>query len=510
MKRRLTPFAKFLLVVLTAGALVFIFVKVNERTNWFSGIQSETAEKSSRSKDALKVQVFTWGGYAPGQYFNEGFLSNSKSRYKKEYGIDVDFLLIDDFDASRNAWKAGEVDLLGTTADALPTEMEGLRDYDPQIVFQVDWSRGGDAIIARRGINNINDLKGKQVAVTPSTPSMTLLIFMLEAANLKLSDIKIVEVPTAIDAATAFKSGKVDAAVVWSPDDEIATREVAGSKILQSTREASHIIADVFIAKKSFLEANKDKVDKFYEGWMKAVAEINTSESNKLKAAEILGAGTGISTEDALGAISNVHLCNHGDNLNFFGRNVNYKGVTGESLYTKMGSVYAGLGYAPNNIPAWRMIAYPSAISAAKLSGSEHEGEAQRQFSPVTETAKSAPAVASKPISIAFPTARFDLDENAKTIIDLQFSEIAKAFANSRIRVEGNTDNVGSRASNITLSQKRAESVAKYLEEQYGMNRNRLVIVGNGPDKPVPGCESNNTEDCKAKNRRTEFQLIAE
>src|SRR5690606_17852625 len=177
----------------------------------------------------------------------------ANSRYKKEYNLDVDFMLIDDFDASRQAWKAGEVHLLGTTADALPTEMEGLQEFEPVVVFQVDWSRGGDAIVARRGVNSFNDLKGKQVAVTPSTPSMTFLIYMLEAANLTLSDIKMVEVPTAIDAATAFKSGKVDAAVVWSPDDEIIIREVAGAKILQSTREASHIIADVFIAKKSFV-----------------------------------------------------------------------------------------------------------------------------------------------------------------------------------------------------------------------------------------------------------------
>jgi NitT/TauT family transport system substrate-binding protein len=94
-------------------------------------------------------------------------------------------------------------------------------------------------------------LKGKVVAVTPSTPSMTFLLWMLEAANLKLSDLKqIKEVPSAIDAATAFKSGQVDAAVVWSPDDEIIVREVAGSKILQSTKQASNIIADVYMAKK--------------------------------------------------------------------------------------------------------------------------------------------------------------------------------------------------------------------------------------------------------------------
>ena len=74
--------------------------------------------------------------------------------------------------------------------------------------------------------------------------------------------------------------------------------------------------------------------------------------------------------------------------------------------------------------------------------------------------------------------------------------------------MEGNTDNVGSKAANKALSEKRAKSVADYLKSQYGMDANRFIIVGNGPDKPVAGCESNATEDCKAKNRRTEFQLI--
>jgi NitT/TauT family transport system substrate-binding protein len=33
-------------------------------------------------------------------------------------------------------------------------------------------------------------------------------------------------------------------------------------------------------------------------------------------------------------------------------------------------------------------------------------------------------------------------------------------------------------------------------------------VVGNGSRKPVKGCEENADEDCRAKNRRTEFQFI--
>ncbi len=327
--------------------------------------------------DIIKIQAFTWGGYAGGQYFNEGFKHSAKSRFTKEYGLNVDFVLIDDFNISRSAWKADEVHLLGTTADALSTEMEGLKEYNPQIVFQVDWSRGGDAIVARRDIKSINDLKGKTVAVTPSTPSQTFLIWMLEEANMTLDDIKVKEVPSAIDAATAFKSGHLDAAVVWSPDDEIIVRDVPGSTVIKSTKDkdAAHIIADVYIAKKAWIDANRDKVNKLYQGFVIGAAEINTSPAMKEKAAGIMADGTGISGEDAMLSINNVRLTTHGDNLNFFGRNPDYKGMTGEQLYTKMGTIYEKLGFAKSGWLPWQQIYYPGAITTANITGDEHEAE---------------------------------------------------------------------------------------------------------------------------------------
>ncbi len=62
---------------------------------------------------------------------------------------------------------------------------------------------------------------------------------------------------------------------------------------------------------------------------------------------------------------------------------------------------------------------------------------------------------------------------------------------------------------NMTLSQKRAQAVADYLKDEYGMDPNRFIVVGNGPDNPVKGCEGNQNDSCKSKNRRTDFQLIS-
>ena len=142
--------------------------------------------------------------------------------------------------------------------------------------------------MARRGINSVGDLKGKKIAVAELTPSHSFLLWLLDAGGLNASDVEIINSGNAIDAAAAFKSQEVDAAVVWSPDDEACIRAVSGAKVLESTRSASNIIADIFFAKREFVDQNQDKLQKLYEGWMKGAAEINNSAAAKQKAIKIL------------------------------------------------------------------------------------------------------------------------------------------------------------------------------------------------------------------------------
>jgi len=516
MAARLTTFSKLLIVLAVLGGTFFALKTSGVLDGTAGGGTTETDDKSSKKSasandDVIKIGVVTWGGYAGGQYFNEGFEANAKSRFSKEYGIDVEFKVLDDFEASRNAFKADEVNLLWQTIDAFPTEVNGLADFDPVVVFQADWSRGGDAVVARPGITKVSDLKGKKVAVAELTPSHSFLLWLLDAGGLSAKDIEIVPQANAIDAAEVFKSRNVDAAVVWSPDDILCTKAVPGSRILESTRSASFIIADVFLAKRAYADKNKEKLQKLYEGWMRGAAEINASKDARRKAATILAEefterGTALTTDEADQMIGNVRLVTHGDNQNFFGLSSGYKGVTGNDLYTNMAEKYAALQYIQGRVPLFRQVAYPGLVTATNLSGSENAAEAQKSFTKVaTDEGKDKEAFATKRVSISFRSGEFQLDENAKYIIDKEFVDIAKAFGNSRIRIEGNTDNVGSRSANVALSQKRAQSVADYLAKAHAMSSNRFIVIGNGPDKPVG---SNSSEGGRAQNRRTDFELV--
>ncbi|MBK8805774.1 MAG: OmpA family protein [Bacteroidales bacterium] len=505
MKSKLTPLSKFMIVLLILGGIAFLLYKTNVlETIAPKGETTQADVKVSKDK-LVRVGVVTWGGYAGGQLFNEGFEASESSRYFKEYGIMVEFKLLDDFNDCRNAWKSDNIDLMWATVDAFTTEVSGLKDFEPQIVFQSDWSRGGDAVVVNRTIKNVADLKGKKVAFAEMTPSHTFLLWLLEAGNLDYTDITPIKVANAIDAADLFKKGQVDAAVVWSPDDADCIAKVNGSKILQSTKEASYIIADVFVAKKNYVDNNKELLKALVEGWMKGAAEINTSAQAKQKAASILSKGLQQPEDFCLQAINNARICTYGDNLNFFNTQGDYKGITGEAIYNKMAIKYAKTGYPTENISSWRLVGNSSIISSINLIGAEHASEASVSFSTASATQKTVEAISTKRVSIAYRTGSSELDENAKYIIDNEFLDIAKSFANARIRIEGNTDNVGSASSNKLLSEKRARAVVEYLVSEHRFDRNRFIVVGNGPDKPIA---DNDSESGKAKNRRTDFELL--
>ncbi len=516
---KMKPFAKIAIIVVVLGALIlgYNFMGGSE---FLSGLAPNPNDKEDRtdlptgstSKDVITVGVVTWGGYAGGEYFNEGFKASKKSRFYKDYGILVEFKLIDDFMDSRNAWKSGDIDLCWATIDAFTTEIEGLSQFNPRVIFQADWSRGGDAIVVRQGINNVADLKGKKIAVAPMTPSHTFLLSLFEAGEVSMSDVKIIEVPNAIDAADLFKKKRVDAAVVWSPDDEDCITKVSGSKVLMSTKTARHIIADVFFVKEEFLNSHEDQLSSLIEGWLRGSAEINSSDKAKRKAAKILSNGLDQPEDFCYLAINNARLCTYGDNINFFNLTGKFNGVTGEDLYNNMSLSYASVGYISKdksgnpNVESWRTISDPSIIrNITSLTGSKHEAEGSVTFTPPTLEEETAEAISTKRVTITFPIGSYRLDGNSKYIIDKEFVQIAKGFSNARIRIEGNTDNTGSYDLNRRLSLQRANAVSNYLSTAHGFDKNRFVVLGNGPDNPIA---PNTTKSGRSKNRRTDFELL--
>ena len=105
---------------------------------------------------------------------------------------------------------------------------------------------------------------------------------------------------------------------------------------------------------------------------------------------------------------------------------------------------------------------------------------------------------------ILFGTNSYEINDTIKTVLDY-FAEFLNENSLLHIDIHGHTDNVGEHQSNMTLSENRAHTVFEYLVSKQ-IDKARLSYKGFGETKPVA---SNDTEEGKAKNRRTVFVVTA-
>jgi OmpA-OmpF porin, OOP family len=91
-------------------------------------------------------------------------------------------------------------------------------------------------------------------------------------------------------------------------------------------------------------------------------------------------------------------------------------------------------------------------------------------------------------LMMTFQTGSAELTEQAKANAQQFILALsAPQLAGMKFAIEGHTDSVGTRANNLDLSQRRAQSVVDYLASK-GVNRSRFDVRGYGFDKPlVPG-----------------------
>lgn len=93
--------------------------------------------------------------------------------------------------------------------------------------------------------------------------------------------------------------------------------------------------------------------------------------------------------------------------------------------------------------------------------------------------------------------------ESTSQIDDLV--SILNRYPDISIEVEGHTDNTGEAAANVVLSQQRAETIRNYLIQK-GIDQGRLTATGYGSSRPV---DTNETDEGRQKNRRTQFRIIS-
>jgi NitT/TauT family transport system substrate-binding protein len=540
---KLTPFAKVFLVLVILGVGGFIgFKKYGESLRSWSGAAKNGEPKAGdadvnkndfnfvgdKNVDAprtgevavnanngavgsgklnrpLVVGINTWAGHAPGIVANGGMDPGSPaSLYKKKYGLDVKFVLLEDPAAKLAAFIKGDIDIMWDTVDSWAREASVLADQKIQAkaVIQEDWSRGGDGIVSLKTIKSIEDLKGKRIATTRFTPSHWLLLFLLSQSGLSPEDRNQIEknlvyTDEAPKAAAAFKAGKVDAAVTWEPDlsGAVAARENE-AHVLVSTTAATNVIADTLVARQQLLNEAPRTVQDFVNGWFDAISVMKEDPQGTNK---IIGDSLKLSIDDVSGMLSGLKLTGFADNAQFFG-------LTGPKAYfTQLFNgafvIWRKKGVITSVVDAkdWQDARFVSALADQYKSQKVEESFAFKDKPKLTDR-----AIVNKSLSIHFTTGSDEIMPGSYFTLD-SLGETMLAFGSTYLKIEGNTDSRGQEVANKTLSQKRAEAVKKYLVQNFAIPEERFVTEGKGSANPLA---ANTTEDGRALNRRTDIKVV--
>jgi len=454
------------------------------------------------SCNTARVRVNIWVGCAAGLVANGGLDTVAGSIFDKA-GLKVSFKIIDDWTEGAAALATNNVDVMLTTADVWAKDYAQFQDkkFGAHAFFMVDWSRGADGVIGKQGIRSIEDLAGKTVAFAPYTPSHFLLWNGLKSSGLsseQRSEIfaKAVHTKDGIEPATLFAQQKVDAAVAWDPDMSDAVTKRAGSSKIYDTRIANHLIADILVVSDRFASRCPTTVTKLAQGWLEGV-EFIKSQPNR--AYTLIGTIKDFNIPEDLAKtmLNGVRLADFADNKAFFGT----RGA--ESDYANIFKMAQEM-YREERIIR-RSSDAESSVDRRFIDSLAGKFPVASSEPPIEykEPAKGATPIATQRRSIYFETNSAKMSLDSRAVVD-EIGTFLKAYENTVVDIEGNTDSTGSHGLNVQLSHDRAASVKQYLIDRYGFPAARMRVAGNGPDKPIA---DNTTPEGREKNRRTDIKV---
>jgi NitT/TauT family transport system substrate-binding protein len=433
----------------------------------------------------LRVGIVSWPGYAGGLVANNGLRPNKDSDFWNEHKLLVEFVLVEDEDRLlRDFARGGEnggLDVVWSTVDSLAHQFpaflkEGVR---PRALMQVDWSRGGDAIVASAGIGRIEDLRGKTVAVSVAA-SQWLFEYSLENSSLtdaEKTDIRMKRHPTkgSQEAFEQFVNGSVAAAVLWEPDVSEALKRRAGAHILVDTATAANLIADVMVANEDFIRQYPNVIAAFIEGWL--LDGTTKAINNPMLAVRVLQDEPDfyrLGEETTHKLLSKAALATLDDNVEMFG--LSGGNALFDRLFDEASHLWLNRGYITDQ----------TAAEQARDTGFLREIYSARRGTSAVGTG-CGPEIMTKELAVVFPSGKADLGPEARRVLDDKMSLLLRAYSEARFCVDASADEGDDPQTALGTSRARARAVIEYLVEHHNVPRSRFVPTSGSTPETTSG-----------------------
>ncbi len=179
-----------------------------------------------------------------------------------------------------------------------------------RVVYLTDTSAGADAIVARKSIATLKDIKGHKVAATLGECNHLLLLKALESVGLTEKDIDLTSMG-ADDAGAAFAAGKLDVAVTWEPWISQVSADKIGHVVFSSAQAPNLILDCVAISDTTA----KDKLPET-KAFFRALNQANEFViAHPAEAAQLATKALEMKAEDIEGMLPKVKLYDRAGNL---------------------------------------------------------------------------------------------------------------------------------------------------------------------------------------------------
>ncbi|MBD3669460.1 MAG: ABC transporter substrate-binding protein [Gammaproteobacteria bacterium] len=171
-----------------------------------------------------------------------------------------------------------------------------------KIVLIHDISEGADVIVAKRGIESVEQLKGKRIGVESGALGAFMITRALEVHDMSIADVEVVNLDVNLHEA-AFKDGRIDAAVTFEPVRTILLNH-GGNEIFTSSDIPNEIV-DVMVVHANVFEENLKSIRSLIDAWFSALDYLNNNEE---KAANIISERLKISSQEVLESYQGLQI----------------------------------------------------------------------------------------------------------------------------------------------------------------------------------------------------------
>ncbi len=258
------------------------------------GAVAALAAACARPPQPLRVGSNVWPGYEP------LFLARSLGLHR---GQAIQLLEFSSASEVIRAYRDGLIDVAAVTADEALLASRG-RTGD-RVVLVCDFSAGADALLARRGIGSIAELRGKRLGVETTALGAYVLARALEHGGLTPSDVRVVSVPLALQV-QALAAGTVDAVVTFEPQ---RTRLLAaGARSLFDSSQIPGEIVDVLLARGGLDAAQERSLRVLVASWFPARGQLQGQPAAAARR-------EGLTPAEFVAALAALRLADRAENL---------------------------------------------------------------------------------------------------------------------------------------------------------------------------------------------------